>query len=86
MKYPSKVVHEITKNKCVTKIFDQNNKLLGTLTNKRDDSGFSRKTKAFEEKYPEFMSEVDGFHCTDVANQLKDFAQGCHRDLDRSEE
>jgi len=82
MRIPAKVTHEITADKCVTKIFDQDEKLIGTLINKRVPGGFSRKTMAFEKKYPDFMCEVDGFHCTDVADQLRDFSEDCHADLE----
>jgi len=79
---PVKVTHEITKNRAVTKIYGPNDKLIGTLDSKRDGFGFSRKTRKFEELYPEFLSEVDDFHCTSIATELLEFEDGTHPDLE----
>ena len=83
-RYPGKVTIEITKNKVVTKIYDQNVRIMGNLINKREDdsNGFSRKTHLIEDRYPDFMGDVDGFFGTDIARHLKDFNEGVHDEQD----
>lgn len=85
-RFPGKVTHEITSKKVVTKIFDQNNRIMETLTNKREPGGFGRKTMPIEDKFPEFMSLVDGFNLTDTSDQLRDFKNGVHEDQDEDDE
>lgn len=82
-KLPTRVTHDITAGKITTKIYS-GNKCIATLNQKHEGRGtFGRKTHKIESEFPEFMGEVDDFHCTNVARELDAFAAEDHPDLVR---